>query len=631
MADGTEGSSSPERTVDPTFVALLEKLSSTYGFDFREYKDVSLVRRVRARMTQVHVETFSDYSHYLDQHKDEHVALFNAILINVTGFFRDPDAWQVVGAEIIPRIVDEASSSRSIRIWSVGCSSGEEPYTIAMLLAEHLGNRASEYLVKIYGTDIDENALATARHAAYRTEQLKEVPNELLERYFSRDGHMFRLRRELRQWCIFGVHNIIQAPPLSHLDLLTSRNLMIYFRSELQDRLVARFHYALREGGYLFLGRSESLLARSRLFSPLNTKWRIFQRSPGGLAAVQAPANEHAESGGPVVRSERAVIATWVQRAMEALPAATLIVDMTDTIVGWNPAAERLFDVPVTSAIGRKFRDLDVSYRVEGLRSRIEDVKARHAVAQTEEATFSRRTGEIVHADFFVAPLVDAQRMIGVIVFAQDATEQVRLREQMSRIAEQHATAIEELQSTNEELETTNEELQSTNEELETTNEELQSTNEELEATVQEFQALNAELATLNAQLESRTSELNRLDSLHRALLDSLDQGVIVTDRDVVVEAWNVQTERMLRIPAGQAVGRDLFALPIGDVTRARPVIQRVLTTGQPEVVDGLSYVSADGESRRLGLRIAPMRSADGRIIGVTNVLVTEASPITIT
>ena len=515
-ADEVEVSGVPE--TDPEFRSLLEKLSSQYNFDFREYKEASLARRIRTRMSQVRVDGFTAYAEYLAQHPDEHVALFNTILINVTGFFRDPDAWKVLASDVIPRIVSDAAESRSIRIWSAGCSSGEEPHSVAMLLAEHLGERAGEFLIKIYGTDVDEDALSTARHGLYRLDQLKDMPPEMVERYFVRDGQLYRFRRDLRRWCIFGSHNLTQAPPLSHIDLLLCRNVLIYFTSDLQERILARFHYACREDGYLFLGRSDSLLARSRLFAPRNLKWRVFQRMPSTARQVAAVLPDRAAPQGPPLgepasRAELHGPPNRAQRALEALPAAVMVIDMTDTILTWNTAAEQLFDIPVSNALARKFRDLDVSYRVEGLRARIEDVKARHAATRMENTTFARRDGSQVHADIAISPLSEGSRLLGVVVFAVEATEHARLKEQMTRVAEQHATAIEELQSTNEELETTNEELQSTNEELETTNEELQSTNEELETTVEELQAANAELATLNAELESRTVELNRVDT----------------------------------------------------------------------------------------------------------------------
>jgi len=622
VSDGDDSgeATSQAPVVDAGFRPLLDKLGTAYNFDFREYKEPSLARRIRARMSQVRQESFEAYGRYLDQHPEEHVGLFNTILINVTGFFRDTEAWTALATDVIPQIVAGAGDSRAIRVWSAGCSSGEEPYTVAMLLAEHLGERASEYLIKIYGTDVDEEALAAARHGVYRVDHLKDVPDELLARYFARDGQVYRFRRDLRRWCIFGAHNLTQAPPLSHVDLLICRNVLIYFTSELQERILSRFHYAVREGGFLFLGRSESLLARSRMFRPVQLKWRIFERTPAmarQVAAVLPEREGHGATSQDASTRNEPTSSQRAQRALDALPGGAIVIDTSDSILNWNPAAEALFDIPVASALARKFRDLDISYRVEGLRARIEDVKARHAPAKMENATFTRRNGDIVHADISILPLFETYRLIGILVFAVEATEHVRLKEQMQRIAEQHATAIEELQSTNEELETTNEELQSTNEELETTNEELQSTNEELETTVEELQAANTELGTLNAELEGRTGELNRLDTHHRSLLDSLNQGVVVMNRDGAITTWNQTAERLWGLRAEQAVGRQIFGLPIGEVVqRMRPMFDRALR-GEPSALSDVAYLTADRGSRRGVLRMVPLLNPTGEVSGV--------------
>jgi two-component system CheB/CheR fusion protein len=408
---------------------------------------------------------------------------------------------------------------------------------------------------------------------------------------------------------------------------------LIYFTSELQERVLARFHYAVREDGYLFLGRSESLLARSRMFRPVQLKWRIFERTPSVARQVAAVLPDHDEGpGAPGQAAEHTprgevTSALRALRALDVLPAAVMIIDTTDTILSWNQAAEALFDIQPAAAVARKFRDLDVSYWVEGLRARIEDVKARHSATKMENATFTRRNGESVHTDISILPIVEAYRLVGVLVFAAEATEHARLKEQMNRVAEQHATAIEELQSTNEELETTNEELQSTNEELETTNEELQSTNEELETTVEELQAANTELGALNAELEGRTGELNRLDAAHRGLLNSLDHGLIVLDRDGIVTVWNQAAERMWGLRLEQVMNRQLFALPLGEVAQqVRSPFERVLAGEHAVEVNDVPFTLPGGATQRGRLRLVPRRSLDGEVIGVIAVIAPDSA-----
>ena len=627
MSDGGEGPGS-DTIADDGFRALLETLSVAYNFDFREYKELSLARRIRARMSLVHADDFMGYGRYLEQHPEEHIALFNTILINVTGFFRDAEAWKTMASDVIPRVVAGSGESRSLRIWSAGCSSGEEPYSVAMLLAEHLGDRANDYLIKIYGTDVDEEALAAARHAVYRLEQLKDVPDGFVDRYFNRDGQLYRVRRDLRRWCIFGAHNLTQAPPLSHIDLLVCRNVLIYFTSELQERVLSRFHYAIREDGFLFLGRSESLLTRSRLFRGLQPKWRIFERAPSMARQVTAvlPDRDDGQPAGRDVAVRLDGVTSRVQRALDVLPAAVMIVDTDDTVLTWNAASEALFEVPTEAAVARKFRDLDVSYRVEGLRSRIEDVKARHIPVRMDNVMLARRNGETIHADVTIEPLFEGHRLTGVVVFSLEATEHARLKEQMTRVAEQHATAIEELQSTNGELETTNEELQSTNEEMETTNEELQSTNEELETTVEELQAANTELGALNAELESRTSELNRLDAYHRSLVNSFEHGIVVLDADGVVTTWNEVAEQMWGLRPEQVVGRPFFALPIGALAvRARQAFDTMLTQRRPADVQDVPYTRPGGQAIRGALRMLPLWNTQRECVGAMVLMVPAA------
>ena len=587
MSDADDGATEQvSQEVAPDFRALLEKLSARHDFDFREYKEASLARRIRARMSQVHVDSFAAYARFLDANPDEHVALFNTILINITNFFRDAEAWNALAEDVIPRLVGEAAQSRSLRIWSAGCSSGEEPYSIAMLLAEHLGDAANNYTIKIYGTDIDEDALTTARQAVYRTEQLKDVPDRLMDRYFTREGQLYRLRRDIRRWCIFGSHNLTQAPPLSHVDLLVCRNVLIYFTSELQDRILTRFHYAIREEGFLFLGRSESLLARSRHFEPVHLKWRIFQRTPSGSRQAAAISSKAASGS----RSEATDTDARLQRAFEALPAAVLVIDTSDTILSWNPAAETMFDVPIANTLGRKFRDLDMSYRVEGLRARIEDVKARHAASRMEDVAITRRSGDLLHADITISPLFDGHQLIGILVYAIDATEQTRLKEQTARIAEQHATAIEELQSTNEELETT----------------------------VEELQAANSELGMLNAQFDARSSELRRLDAYHRGLLNSMEQSIFVTDRSLLVTSWNQAAERLWGLRAEQVIGRELMLLPLADVVRMlRPALDTALKQETTAEVHDVPYTLPGGEVRKATVRVTPLRDAIGGVTGL--------------
>jgi two-component system, chemotaxis family, CheB/CheR fusion protein len=624
-ADGA-GTRADGGDVDPKFRDLLEKLYVEHNFDFRQYKEGSLLRRVRRRMAQVRVATCADYITYLDHHAAEHTELLNVILINVTRFFRDPEAWGVVRETVLPRLVEEAAASPVLRIWSAGCSSGEEPFSVAMALSDVLGDRRDHFDVKIYGTDIDEDALTTARAGLYRLEQLKDVPRDVMARNFIPDGHAFRLRRDLRKWCIFGRHDLTQDAPLSHMDLILCRNVLIYFEAELQERILPRFVYATRKDGYLFLGRAESLLSRSRRFVPVDFKWRIFKRAlpsdhenrGAGLALqevgaspfrpVRAPTTDH-----PELRAHDII---------ETLSAAMIVIDPAEAIMAWNSAATTLFEIPAASAMGKKFRDLDISYRIDGLRARVEAARNTQASSSMPDVVFTRRSGDLVHATIRISSLYDDHRRpVGVVICSDDITDLGQLRDELDRVAEQSATANEELQSTNEELETTNEELQSTNEELETTNEELQSTNEELETTVEELQSLNAELSTVNSELERRTADLNHVEIFQRSIFETLRAALFVLDPHGTVTHWNTAAARLWGLGTELALGREFFELPIGEATRvAREPLQRLRDTHTAQRVGPLPYALPSGEQRQALLELTPILSPVGEMLGIVGI-----------
>src|SRR5438552_2487775 len=257
---------------------LLEFLKAARGLDFTDYKRPSLQRRVEKRMQAVRVDSYDAYRTYLESHPDEFVELFNTILINVTAFFRDPPVWDYLRRRIVPQIVSEAEAE-SIRVWSTGCASGEETYSLAMCFAEALPESELGSRLKIYATDIDDEALAEARLASYASDEIEAVPPDLRERYLERHDERWVVAGSLRRAVIFGRHDMVHDPPISRIDLLTSRNTLMYFTPDAQRRIVANFHFALQPGGYLVLGKSEMMLGRSPLFTPVELKHRVFRKA----------------------------------------------------------------------------------------------------------------------------------------------------------------------------------------------------------------------------------------------------------------------------------------------------------------------------------------------------------------
>src|SRR3954449_8655013 len=261
---------------DPAFEALLEFLKRARGIDFTGYKRTSLERRFRRRLVTVGCASFGDYLDYLEVHPDEYEALFDTLLINVTEFFRDTQPWEYLRDAVLPPLLAAKDPTEPIRVWSAGCASGQEPYSVAMLLAEALGEEAYRERVKIYATDIDADALDAARQATYGAREVESVPPELLERYFTPVESGFTFRKDLRRAIIFGRNNLVQDSPISKLDLLVCRNTLMYFTAETQARVLRHFHFALQDAGALVLGKSELMISHRDLFAPVDLKKRIF-------------------------------------------------------------------------------------------------------------------------------------------------------------------------------------------------------------------------------------------------------------------------------------------------------------------------------------------------------------------
>ena len=266
------------------FERILDFLRQTRGFDFTAYKRSSLLRRIRKRMETIGIHEVEAYLAHLEVHTGEFPALFNSILINVTRFFRDAEVWEDVGASVIRPLLAARPADAPVRIWSAGCASGQEAYTAAILLAEQLGPDAFRERVKIYATDVDDDALAQARHATYTQKQIEDVPEALLARYFERVGDWFTVKRELRRGVIFGHHDLLQDAPISRIDVLFCRNTLMYFTSDAQARVMSRFYYSIGAGGFLVLGRAEMLFSHATLFEPVDLKRRIFKTAPTSRA-----------------------------------------------------------------------------------------------------------------------------------------------------------------------------------------------------------------------------------------------------------------------------------------------------------------------------------------------------------
>ena len=581
-------------------------LKETRGFDFTGYKRSTLQRRVHRRMALLNLATFGEYRDYLELQPDEFSLLFDSMLINVTSFFRDPPAWQALSEKILPEIISAKTTTAPIRAWSAGCATGEEAYTLAIVLAEALGPEQFRERVKIYATDLDEDALQQARAGAYDASALADVPEKVRDTYFEPVGEKHVFRRDLRRQVIFGRNDLTHDAPISRVDLLVARNTLMYFNAEAQANVVRRFHFALSYPGYLFLGKAEMLLNHTDDFQPVNLRKRLFRKaSPTALTDFG-----HADSRTEAPVREPA----WKQldgAALSSGPVVQLAVDLADKLKVANAAAESLFNLRPRD-LGRPFSELEVSYRPAELRSRIEQVKTELRPQELHDVEWLRSgSAEPSYYDVAIVPLFGAPGdLIGVGVSFVDVTRYRRVRDELAYANTELERAYEELQSLNEELETTNEELQSTNEELETMNEELQSTNDELQV--------------INDELRGRTEELADTNGFLGSVLRSLGSAVIVLTEELRVRVWSAGAEDLWGLRPEEAQSRDFLTLDIGlPAADIAPWLRQVLGRTRTSTSD-ITAVNRRGKTVELRVAASPMRTEDGAVSGIILVLDTD-------
>jgi two-component system CheB/CheR fusion protein len=614
---------------DSAFEALLDFLKRSRGFDFTGYKRATLERRFRRRMDTIECGSYGDYLDYLEVHPEEYEELFNTLLINVTEFFRDPPAWEHLRDEVLPELLQAKADDEPIRVWSAGCASGQEAYTIAMVLAEQLGAEAYGERVKIYATDIDEEALATARQAIYTTKQLEGVPEELRGRYFERADQRMAFRKDLRRTVIFGRNNLVQDAPISRLDLLICRNTLMYFTAEAQGRILRHFHFALRDDGVLMLGKSEMMISHRDVFEAADVNRRIFRkldRPASTQLRVSGLANGTDAIELPQGENDRASR----DSALEIGPAPHVIVSRTGALTFANLPARALFGIGLDD-FGRPFQDLELSYQPAELRAPVDEALRDRRRISVGEVQYQPAKGEERTLDITVVPLLpNGGAAHGVSIMFEDVSRYARMQQELEGNRRDLELAYEELQSTIDELETTNEELQSANEELQTTNEELQSTNEELETMNEELQSTNEELETINDELRDRTSELNQVNEFLEAILTSLGIGVAVVDRQQRVQVWNHRSEDLWGLRQDEAVDHHLLSLDIGLPTEQLAGPLRSVLGGASDREEAvLQAVNRRGRAIECATTILPLMSpsSDGDSVRGAILLMQDGPP----
>ena len=608
------------------------------GHDFRRYKTATLLRRLQRRLQVLRVPTVAHYIDRLREDPKEAEQLFRDLLIGVTHFFRDPEAFAVLAREVMPRLVELASVDGTLRVWTPGCATGEETYSIAILLREAILKQDSMPKVQIFAGDIDDEALEFARQARYPEGIAQHVLPERLERFFIRQDHGYQVSKDIREMCIFSTHNLIKDPPFSRLDLIACRNVLIYLEADLQRYVAELFHYALHQGGYLFLGPSESVAGPPELFRTIDRKHRIFQRGDTIARPLEVAPLLRGGWTGPRGAAQR-VAPTAPRSRQEELVAALERVLLDQYAPAWvvvNAHANALYFSPrvgryLEPAPGAPSNDVIGMARL-GLRLDLRT--AIHKAVRTGESIVHpdivvETSGETQRINLLVRPLPElgADSGLFLVVFQElgppksraletgedsVASAQARGNDLVQQLESELRTTKDHLQASVEEVETSNEELKSSNEELLATNEELQSSNEELQTSKEELQSVNEELETINVELQKKVEELDTANSDLQNLFEATQIPTLFLDNELRIKRFTAAATELFRL-IDTDVGRPITDIAARFSENLIPEMTEVLRTLVPKT---RQVRIGDGTSSYI-MRIRSYRRGDNVIDGL--------------
>ena len=602
------------------------------GQDFSLYKKSTVYRRIERRMSIHQIDRIADYVRFLRENPQETELLFKELLIGVTGFFRDPAAWEHLKKAVIPALLKRCPAGGILRAWTPGCSTGEEAYSLAIVFKETLQEvkPAKPVSLQIFATDLDRDAIEKARAGVYPANITADVSPERLRRFFIQEERGYRVGKEIREMAVFAPQNVIMDPPFTKLDILVCRNLLIYLTAELQKKLLPLFHYSMNPGGVLFLGSAETIGPFTDLFAPLDSKARLYRRldtRPGTqpiefpssftamMPAEPAPAKAERPTANLQTLADQLILTRYA-------PAAVLTTDKGDIL--YISGRTGMYLEP---AAGKANWNIFAMAR-EGLRYELGDAfqkapKAGNAI--TIKGLRVKTNGHEQAVDITVQPLTEPEELRGtiLIVFADAVappeTKATRSSgrtavrgERLAELEQELRKTREELHTCREEMQTSQEELKSANEEMQSTNEELQSTNEELTTSKEEMQSMNEELQTVNQELQAKVTDLSRANNDMKNLLDSTDIATLFLDDDLNVRRFTSQMSKIIKLIPGDA-GR-----PITDITSE--LVYPGLVEDVREVLRTLVFkeatVVASG-GRWFQVRVMPYRTLENRIDGV--------------
>jgi len=651
--------------VSPDVLAeVLSRISRHSYIDFRQYKPSTILRRIGRRMAINHMHTIEEYDAYLESHPQEVADLVRSLLIKVTEFFRDTEAFEFMERDVLPQLIEMGRGrGRTLRLWSAGCATGEEAYSLALLVSHVLGRELPEWTVKIFATDVDGDAIAYARRGYYTASVIDELPEDYRATYFERTDHGYRVSKPLRQMVIFGQQDLIRASPFPRIDLVVCRNLLIYFKPEVQKQVLDLFAFSLHHNqGFLFLGKAEAARPSKSVYELVNKKWKVYRCIAGPLPTPQRMAttaaliasrtsnggssSSHEESmpevAGPI---DFASLRRVNELMLRHIPVATAVIDRTYRIISVNPAARRLLGIRdhstdqdfLHSARGLPYQEVrEVIDRMftEQVTVTLPEVELGGAVAPDKRHVSMHVVPFHVEGrppDFGLVCMVDISELVTTRRrFEEIQQEQKRLSDELGAVNWRLSVTNKELQDANEELQAGNEEmmlaqeeLQATNEEFEATNEELQATNEELETNNEELQATNEELETTNEELLARTAELHDLTRAltgerqrmgtvveHAPLPSAMMRGPTLRVEEMHPDLeWLLGTIRAARAPFSELV-LDPALEPV------RTGVERAYRNNQIWVGERIR-VERLGEQRWYAFSAVPIVEADGRTGGV--------------
>ena len=610
---------------------IFTHLRTRTGHDFSNYKRPTLLRRIERRINVRNLPDLPAYVKYLNQTPEEAVSLLKDVLISVTNFFRDKKAFQVIETEVIPLILKTKTGDDQVRIWVAGCATGEEAYSIAILCAEKLTDLPDAPKVQIFATDIDEAAIAHAREGYYTLNDAADVSPERLRRFFNKEGEGYKIKREIRETVMFANHNFLKDPPFSRLDMVTCRNVMIYLNRTAQERVIETFHFALKPGGFLFLGTSESADGATDLYVSFNRDQHIFQSRQVAARIYPVPESvpslyveqskeRQADHEQTVKIQERITYGELHQQLLEQYAPPSVVVNEEYDIVHLTEKAGKYLQITGGQISQNLLKLIRPELRLELRTALFKSLQRQRPVeARGLKVTINDKT-EIVN--ILVRPVLkagDTAQGFILVIFEPGVMEDRQLETLQStdepiarQLEEELSRLTSELRSSGEQHEFQAEELKASNEELQAMNEELRSSAEELETSKEELQSINEELRTVNQELKVKIEEISISSDNLQNLINSTDIGTIFLDRSFRVVLFTPAAGNIFNLIPGD------YGRPLSDITGK--LIYPELLKDAETVLDKLTTFEREVETLEGSIylvRLSPYRTEDDRIKGI--------------